>query len=203
MSSTNELKKQYLSIKPKIEARLKDFKQVPKEQYFYEAAFCILTPQSQAKKCWQAIEQLKELDFQNKNINPKPILQKNTRFHNHKSAYLIELKEKFPTILQAHKEIKDNKQLRNHLADNVKGWGLKESSHYMRNIGYINLAILDRHILKNLEKYKAIQVLPTTLNSKKYYEIEEQFQEFAEKVNIPLDHLDLLFWSQETGEIFK
>jgi len=28
-------------------------------------------------------------------------------------------------------------------------------------------------------------------------------KEFSKKVNIPLAELDLLFWSEETGEVFK
>ena len=46
-----------------IKKRLEDFSKVPKEDYFYEACFCILTPQSSAKSCWKAILLLKENDF--------------------------------------------------------------------------------------------------------------------------------------------
>ena len=38
---------------------------------------------------------------------------------------------------------------------------------------------------------------------RKYLEIEEKMRNLANEVNIPLSHLDLLFWSKETGEIFK
>jgi thermostable 8-oxoguanine DNA glycosylase len=34
-------------------------------------------------------------------------------------------------------------------------------------------------------------------------ELENQFHRFADTVGIPLDELDLLFWSMETGEILK
>lgn len=203
MQNLPKLRSQYKILKPKIEQRLLEFKKVKKQDYFYEAAFCILTPQSQARKCWQAIQQLKELDFQNKNVNPLPILQTKTRFHNHKSQYLHQLKTNWSNIIQSHNEIKDNKQLRNHLAENVKGWGLKESSHYLRNIGYTNLAILDRHILKNLHKHQVIKELPKVLTKQKYFQIENKFEHFSKQINIPQDHLDLLFWAQETGEIFK
>ena len=93
--------------------------------------------------------------------------------------------------------------MREFLVKNVKGHGYKEVSHFMRNIGYKNLSILDRHILKNLKKYKVIDEIPKSLTAKKYCEIEDKFLEFSKKINIPMDHLDLLFWSRETGEIFK
>jgi len=34
-------------------------------------------------------------------------------------------------------------------------------------------------------------------------EIENKMGEFAVSIHIPLDHLDLLLWYKETGEIFK
>ena len=100
-------------------------------------------------------------------------------------------------------KIKDNKEKRNFLVKNDKGLGLKEASHFLRNTGHENLAILDRHILKNLVKLKVIDEIPKSLTKKKYFEIEERVLEFAKKVKIPMDHLDLLFWSMETGEVFK
>lgn len=77
------------------------------------------------------------------------------------------------------------------------------NSHFLRNIGKRDLAILDRHILKNLKNLKAIDELPKALTKKKYLEIEGKFKAFSNKIKIPIDELDLLFWSQETGEIFK
>lgn len=203
MENLKELKQEYELKKKIIESRLKEFKKVPKQDYFYEACFCILTPQSNAKKCWQAIEQLKKLDFQNKNVELRNILKTNTRFHNNKSKYLIELKKKWKEIEASHKNIKDNQQLREFLTNNIKGYGLKEASHYLRNIGKENLAILDRHILKNLKQFQAIKEIPKSINKNKYYQLELQFKNFSKKVNIPLDHLDLLFWANENGEVFK
>lgn len=87
---------------------------------------------------------------------------------------------------------------------NVKGMGYKEASHFLRNIGLADdLAILDRHILKNLKIFGIIEEIPKSLSKKKYLEIEEKMRNLANEVNIPLSHLDLLFWSKETGEIFK
>ncbi len=77
------------------------------------------------------------------------------------------------------------------------------NSHFLRNIGYRNLAILDRHILKNLVHHGVLLELPKTLTPKKYLDIEQLFQQFAKNIQIPMDALDLLFWSNETGEIFK
>ncbi|MCD4666851.1 N-glycosylase/DNA lyase [archaeon] len=190
----------YQKKKPEIKSRLKEFEN--NKDYFYELCFCILTPQSSAKSAWKSILKLKELDFQNKNINPEDYI-KNVRFHINKSKYLNELKNNYDFILSNIKQDKDSRELREFLVKNVKGYGYKEASHFLRNIGHKDLAILDRHILKNLIKHKVINELPKSLTPKKYFEIENKFINFSKKTNMPLDHLDLLFWSQETGEIFK
>jgi N-glycosylase/DNA lyase len=65
------------------------------------------------------------------------------------------------------------------------------------------MAILDRHILKNLIKHNVIRSLPKTLTKKKYLSIERRFQKFANEIGVPIDELDLVFWSNEAGEILK
>ncbi len=94
-------------------------------------------------------------------------------------------------------------ELREWLVKNIKGYGYKEASHFLRNIGFEELAILDRHVLKNLKNYGVIEEVPKSLTPKKYKEIEEKMRRFSKSVDIPISHLDLLFWSNETGEIFK
>ena len=194
---------EYNRRKDIIKSRLQDFSKIQKDDYFYEACFCLLTPQSSAKQCWKATLSLKENDFLNKNLNPINFISDKIRFHNNKSKYLLELKEKWDLISKNLQEIKDTKELREFLVKNVKGYGYKESSHFLRNIGFRDLAILDRHILKNLYKNNVISELPNTLTPKKYFEIETKFKDFSKKINISMDELDLLFWSFETGEVFK
>lgn len=188
-----QLRDLYSRKESEIKQRLEDFKKVKGDDIFYELCFCILTPQSNAKKCDKAVQLLKNSNFKNKNINPVEFLRTNTRFHNNKAKYLLEMKKQYPDI-----ELN-----REYLVKNIKGLGLKEASHFLRNIGKTDLAILDRHILKNLKKHNAIKEIPKTLTKNKYLEIEQQFKDFAKKAKIPIDHLDLLFWSTETGEVFK
>ena len=199
----HELHNEYAARKNEITQRLKEFKNVKGDDVFYELCFCILTPQSSGLRADDCIQQLKKLDFLNKNINPKPILKKKIRFHNNKTKYLLELKKNYPNIFDQLKNEKDIANLRNFFLKNINGYGKKEVAHSLRNLGYENLAILDRHILKNLKNYNVIKEIPKSLTEKKYNEIEEKFKEFSKKVNIPVDHLDLLFWARETGKVFK
>lgn len=84
------------------------------------------------------------------------------------------------------------------------GLGYKEAGHFLRNVGLgEDLAILDRHILKNLVLLGVIDEVPASLTKRRYLEIERRMIEFSKKTGIPMGHLDLLLWSKETGEIFK
>ena len=181
------------------------------EEIFYELAFCLLTPQSKAKVCWKAIENItkKEIFFNEEN---KEDITKNlcgVRFKNNKANYILYAKRLFLNngeikIKQKINSFKSASEAREWLVENVKGMGYKEASHFLRNIGLAdNLAILDRHILKNLKIYGVIDEIPKSLSRKKYLEIEERMRTFAKEIDIPFSHLDLLFWSKETGEIFK
>ncbi len=197
----SKLKKEYSKKKRQIRQRLDEFGE--QKDHFYELCFCLLTPQSNAFKCDQCITVLKGLDFLSRDIEINEILKKHTRFHNNKSKYLIRLKDKQEKIFADLAGIRDGKQKREYLVANIKGLGLKEASHFLRNTGQRDLAILDRHILKNLVKLKVLKDMPKTLTKKNYLEIEERFEAFADEIGIPMDELDLLFWSMETGRIFK
>ncbi len=200
------LRRDYAGIRPSIRARLEDFARVPETEYFYELAYCLLTPQSSAVNAGKVIEKLKKEDFLGREIDPSAILfakEHYIRFHNTKSRRLVEAKRRLPEILAALSAGGEPAQVRSWFVKNVKGLGWKEASHFLRNIGYRDLAILDRHILKNLRRHRIIRALPKSLTAPRYQAIEKKFRAFAGDVGIPMDELDLLFWSRETGEILK
>ena len=176
-------------------------------EYFYELVYCLLTPQTSAENAGRVVDKLRELSFHELPIDPEPILRSGStyiRFHRTKSNHLVKLKEEFPIVLRSITKDIPPFELREWLVKNVRGLGYKEATHFLRNVGRNGgLAILDRHILRNLKRLGAIRSLPKTLSRKKYLSIEQQFMRFAERFGIPLDELDLLFWSMETGVIRK
>lgn len=203
----------YQNIKDEIENRLAEFKNnfhKDDTHILYELIFCLLTPQSKAKVCWKCVEEMMMKDIIH-NVSHDEILSclKGVRFHNNKTRYILEAIDKFAengkiVIKDKLKSFDTPFAMREFLVREIKGMGMKEASHFLRNIGLGDeLAILDRHILKNLKKYNVIKEVPKTLSKKKYIEIEEKMKDFAKKINIPMDHLDLLFWYLETKEIFK
>ena len=190
-----------------IRMRLYDFSVVPPAKYFYELAFCILTPQSSAKNAEQTIVELVRDRFVELGFDPTPYLRNPKhyiRFHNTKAKRLLAIRESFPQVLASltDKQLAAE-QKREIVLAQVHGLGMKEASHFLRNIGVQGLAILDRHILRHLERLKVIRAVPKSLTPKRYLEIERKWKKYATKIGISLDELDLLFWSMETGEIRK
>ena len=202
----NYLKEAYSNRREIIKNRLKYFKTVFNEndkRIFAELCFCLLTPQSNAFKCHEGVCILRDKDFINKSFDVKPILRDKTRFYKNKSSYLIYNKKQYDYIKNCILNKSDGKEIRELLVRDVKGLGYKEASHFLRNIGYRGLAILDRHILKNLQKLKVIDKIHSSLNKKDYLSIEGKFYKFSKRIKINMDELDLLFWSMETGKVFK
>jgi len=131
------------------------------------------------------------------------------RFHNKKAGYIVIARKVFLenrkiSIKKTLDGFHDTLECRDWLVQHIKGLGYKEASHFLRNIGYgENIAILDRHILRNLCRLGIIHEIPKSLTRSQYLHIENKMAVFAEQITVPLSHLDLLFWFIETGEIFK
>lgn len=200
---------EYLKRKSIIRQRLHEFSCVRhegEERLFYELCFCLLTPQSNGKQCWSAVGLLVHHNFFHRRLSARTLercLRQKTRFHVTKAKYLLKMKQEFPAITCALAGHTDGASLRLWLVKHVKGMGLKEASHFLRNIGFRNLAILDRHVLKHLVREGVLSRLPHTLTARTYLSIEERFQDYSKIVGLPMDCLDLVFWSMETGEVFK
>ena len=200
--------------KDEITARLREFRQIyqsgSEEELFAELCFCILTPQSRAKLCWDAITRLSEngLLFEGCADHIVQLLD-GVRFKANKAKYIVAARESFTnrdkiSIRPSLERFNDVYEIREWLAQNIKGIGFKEASHFLRNIGFgDSIAILDRHILRNLKEYGVIANIPKSMTRKRYMEIEKKMLRFAKQVSISVAELDLLLWCKETGYIFK
>ena len=197
----------YQERKQAIQARLTDFSRIPASEYFYELAYCLMTPQSSAVHADSVVSILRSKNFLETGFDPESTLRQKEhyiRFHKNKAKYLLENRSSLEALHTALSNGHTSDGMREWLVKNVKGFGYKEATHFLRNIGKNNgLAILDRHILRNLHRYGAIKRVPPSLSKKQYLAIEKRFKKFSELIGIPLDELDLLFWSMETGEIRK
>ncbi len=203
---TDELVSRFREWSVPIRGRLAEFASVPAGEYFYELVYCLLTPQSSAVNAAKVVDALKEVAQSSNGRQPVDILADRLhyiRFHNTKARRILEARGNFPEVLAKLTSGIPSRDLRVWIVGNVKGLGWKEASHFLRNIGHRDLAILDRHILRNLRRHGVIRSLPKTLTRQQYLRIEERFRRFAGHVGISMDELDLLFWSRETGKILK
>lgn len=195
----------YAERKNEIEKRLLDFTRIPRDKktLFAEMVFCLLTPQSKAFQCDAAVKRLQESGALMKGtVQSVKKCIFNIRFNNQKTKSIIEARKHIGSLKAVVSM--EPEEAREWLVSNVRGLGYKEASHFLRNVGSgQQLAILDRHILKNLAFHKVIEEVPKTLTRTKYMEIEEKMKGFSQEKAIPVAHIDLLFWSNETGKIFK
>jgi len=124
------------------------------------------------------------------------------RFPDTRADYIVRARDELEEIMNALRKLKDENELRAWLAENVRGLGYKEASHFMRNIGYENVAIIDFHILRILQRYGLVESIKT-LTRKRYLEIEEILKTIASKAGISLAELDLYLWYMDSGKILK
>ena len=208
------LHKELAAKEAAIRARLADFRKVGQgddEALFEELCFAILAIQSSARSSDAAVRAMVDRGLL-RTAGPEEMarfLRHRTRFHNHKASYIVRARERFfpegrPVLRSTLDRFPDPLEARAFLVAEVDGLGLKEASHFLRNIGRgEDLAILDRHILRNLVRHRVIGRLPKSLTPKRYLAIEARLQRFAEDVGVSVGVLDLLWWSRQTGEIFK
>jgi len=189
-----------------VQQRINEFKEVHKkenQEWFSELCFCLLTANTSAQ---MGLKMQSALSYNDLAVLPKKDLVKKMnklrcRFYNRRAEF-ITLARKHLKIKDIIKEFESDRKARLWLGQNIKGIGLKEASHFLRNVGYENVAILDKHVLNLLEENKIIQK-PKTLLEKNYFEIEKKLEVLCKKTNTSQGELDLYLWYMKTGKILK
>ncbi|MEM0350300.1 MAG: N-glycosylase/DNA lyase [Archaeoglobaceae archaeon] len=159
-----------------------------------ELAFCISTANSSAKAGLKFQKMLEDRDIFAMSVETFEELLKSAgvRFYKKKAFYIKNAINKIHSL-----NIPEDEAARDLLVKEIMGLGYKEASHFLRNIGRENFAILDRHMLDWLN------VKQRVLSRKKYMELEEKLREIARRIGKSLAELDLLIWSMKTGMVLK
>jgi N-glycosylase/DNA lyase len=168
-----------------------------RDDVLFELLFCLCTPQSKAPVCRAAINKLKERNLSD-SVESKHLT--GVRFPNVKVRYIGEAQKKFHEIYQKIQALHSQPlELREWLVKNVRGYGYKEASHFLRNIGLgKQLAILDVHILRELEKIGLLEK-GAKLSPRKYLSIECKFVELAHNLKLKPAELDIAIWLARSG----
>jgi len=190
-----------------IARRIREFEGLGRkgnEEWFSELCFCILTANSTARRGIKIQRGLGSEGFLTLPLEELGHRLKvaGHRFPNTRARFIIEAR-KFHDIKGIIERFTDTRQARGWLAENVSGVGYKESSHFLRNVGFTDVAILDRHVLSVLHEHGLIDGVPGSLTRGRYLEIERKLEGLARKLGLTLGELDLYLWYSKTGEVLK
>jgi N-glycosylase/DNA lyase len=199
-----------------IKARLSEFRQIwrngPDERLWEELVFCIFTAGASARMGFKAVDAIRPLLAQGKRRQMTNALRRAGahRFPVERPGYIVitrdYLREHCDMALRRKLEsFRDPIERRDWLAQEkrIKGLGYKESSHFLRNIGFPGYAILDKHVMSCLQDLKVVETAKPPATRTRYLEVEQKLKLFAQDIRIDFDELDLVLWSMKTGEVLK
>jgi len=126
------------------------------------------------------------------------------RFPNLKAKFIVKNRSKISHLRDLVKPIADVDQwkAREYISNNFIGFGYKEASHFLRNVGYMDLAIIDRHVLSFL-RTQGLSLNFKTLTKGRYLVIEGALRSISNTLSIDLGTLDLFIWFVETKTVLK
>lgn len=197
-----------------IRARLSEFEEVRRtatdERLWEELVFCIFTAGASARMGLGSVEAVRHLLAKGSHEELAAALQSKHRYPNSRSGYIVVTREYLEAdcrmrLRERLESFEDPIERRDWLARTreIKGLGYKESSHFLRNVGYRGYAILDKHILRSLAEVGVLDSPQPPATRARYLSTEERLRRFAEDLGLDFDELDLVLWSMKTGEILK
>jgi N-glycosylase/DNA lyase len=208
-----KLRQSYEVKGPLIKQRMQEFEEVCKqgdEAIFKELCFCIFTAGASARMGLACIDAIEDIILTGTADELAARIERKHRYPQARAEYIVHTRNYLQSewdfrIRRLIESFQDRLELRDFFATSkgIKGIGYKEASHFLRNIGLRGYAILDIHVLRSLHELGVIGSSKPPTNRKKYLETEAKMKEFAEEIDIDFDDLDLLLWSNKTGEILK
>lgn len=210
MISIKELQDFFQCHEDAIKRKIDSFNVLDPKVMFGRMVYCFLTPQTKAEFAKEACKRLFAEDFFSRRYKKEDFFfhatqeelatclrQNKVRFHNQKAEKLILWRMMGEDKIKAMLKIPCEEGKREFLVREVKGIGLKEASHFLRNVGMgKDLAILDRHILRFMQENA---LLPETTDfskvSKNYKEWEKVFISFVHSQNLTAQEADFAIWA--------
>ena len=186
-----------------VERRLKEFQRLGEkgtnEDWFSELSFCVLTANSSARLGIKIQKALGPQGFLKLPLDEltRELRRLGHRFYNMRARFIVR-NRRFAKIRQMPMN-----NPREWLVANMRGIGYKEASHFLRNTGFLDVAILDRHILRQMVSHKLIKKSPKGLTRGRYMKLESVLRKFARKLGMQPGELDFYLWYLGTGEVLK
>jgi N-glycosylase/DNA lyase len=195
------------AVRSTVEARVADFDRIREkgtdEEWFSELCFCLMTANWTARGGIAIQKVLGDGCLTLSQTKVEQVLADHGhRFARPRADYICKAR-KLPKLRAVIEAQGDDRRAREWLIENVLGLGYKEASHFLRNTGHYDVAILDRHILAIMHEYALIQEIPKTITPKRYKEMEKTLERLSTKLKIPLGILDFYIWYMRTEEVLK
>ncbi|HEY4485533.1 MAG TPA: N-glycosylase [Nitrospiria bacterium] len=199
--------------RPAIRSRLDEFGEAFREgdeRIFRELCFCILAANSSAEMGIKSLAAIEDIVLAADLPALQDRLSRGHRYWRIRPAYIVHTREylkrehglRLRDLLASFPDPESRREFFVKSKD-IRGIGMKEASHFLRNVGFTGYAILDKHILNSLADLGVIRRPSKPLNASRYRRIEKKMMEFAAGAGINPDELDLLLWSRKTGKILK
>ncbi len=196
-------------VRSTVEGRVAEFLEVNDKDshaWFEELVYCLLTAYSSARLGQLCVDALCDrgslLEGPLEDV-VEALRVQGHRFYNKRAEYIVEARRLAPTLKATIQGFSETGEARAWLVPNVKGLGWKEASHFLRNVGYFDVAIIDRHILSNLREHGLIPDDKKGLTKRRYLEYERILQKMADDLDMSLGEMDLYLWYRKTGEVLK
>jgi len=205
------IKMKFQHVSHMVKQRLEEFQlrhTHSDSEWFSELCFCLLTANSSAQMGIKVQDALgdKFTKLTRKDLS-RALRKLGYRFYNKRAEYIFEARKHAPGLRSRIIRLVEEggtRKAREWLVENVKGLGYKESSHFLRNVGYKDVAILDRHILRVLHANGLIPEMPKSgLERSTYLKYENLMRIMGFKVRMNLAALDLYLWHLQTGKVLK
>lgn len=174
-----------------------------KEFIFGELCFCILTANTSAELGLMVQSRITPDFFieSDPELLTRRLKEIRYRFYNVRSRFIVNnrwILEELPGLLRN----RNRSEVRDYLVEKVDGIGYKEASHFLRNVGVFDFAILDKHILRLLSREFSFDPKKPP-GRKKYLELEGNFKDLASSIGMKPGILDLYLWNIATGKVLK
>lgn len=194
-------------VRKLIEEKMKEFEELrngSNEDIFRELVFCLLTANFSAEGALRILSSLGDGIFtlSEEELTAR-LAELGHRYPKRRAEFIVEARRLIPMLKDLMASFRDERILREWLVKNVKGLGYKEASHFLRNVGYKNVSIIDLHVLNLLLRFDLLRERPRSLSRRKYLEIESLLEDVARRTGTPLGELDLYLWYLETGKVIK
>ena len=196
-------------LRSMVENRITEFlevKEMGTEKWFEELTYCLLTAYSSARLgqlCVDALCNRDALLHGDLDQVVETLRTQGHRFAEKRAEYIVTARELAHTLKGTIQGFQNVKAAREWLAKGVKGLGWKESSHFLRNVGYLDVAIIDRHIVSNMVDHGILEERPKSITKRRYIEYERILAEVARRVGMTLGEMDLYLWYRKTGKVLK